>query len=260
MAGLLLVVSSARASAQQARPGPAYQLKWDIDLPIVLVAGATASSFFILPEAPGVACAPRCDRSKINRFDRPAAGLHDPTWSTVGNIATATTLAVPVVFIVIDQGFVDGLNDDLVVAEAALVSSALQVSLSFAVSRPRPRVYGDEAPLASRSNANAARSFFSGHVANTMATSVAALRTYQRLRRPVIGWSLFGVGLAGTALVGVSRVAAGSHFPSDVLVGAAVGAGFGLALPALHESKTRIMPYASADQGGLLVVGTLDGD
>jgi membrane-associated phospholipid phosphatase len=253
-----LVLWAPLAEAQEARPGPAYRLKLGLDLPIVLIGGATASSFFILPEAPGVACAPRCDRSEINAFDRPAAGLYDPTWSTVGNVATAATMATPLVFILVDQGFVDGLNDDLVVAEAALLSSALQVTVSYAVARPRPRVYGTEASLESRSNANAARSFFSGHIANTMATSVAALRTYQRLRRPVEGWLLFGVGAAGSTLVGISRVAAGSHFPSDVIAGAAVGVGMGLALPAVHDSHTRFTPYASHDTAGLLLRGAWD--
>jgi membrane-associated phospholipid phosphatase len=243
------------AAAQERRAGPAHRLKLDLDLPILLIAGAAASSFFVLPEAPGVACAPKCDRSQINGFDRIAAGNYDRSWTTVGDIATLSTMAFPFVVIVADEGFRDGLNDDVVVAEAALVSSAAQVSLSFAVERPRPRVYGERAPLDDRTDANAARSFFSGHVANTMATSVAALRTLQRLRQPALAWTTFGVGLAGTGLVGVSRVLSGSHFPSDVLIGAAFGAGVGLALPALHDRPLRIEPLASADVGGLLVSG-----
>lgn len=237
--------------------GPAYQLRLDLDLSVVLIAGATTSGFFFLDEVEGVPCAPRCDRSKINALDRPAAGLYDPQWSTVGNVATAATMLLPMTVILIDEGLVHGLNDDLVVAEAALVSSALQVMTSYSIGRPRPRVYNDEAPLDSRSDANAARSFFSGHVANTVATSVAALRTYQRLRRPVLGWTLLGVGLAGSAFVGVSRVVSGAHFPTDVVAGAAVGAGMGLALPALHDSPVRMVPYASAESGGLLFTGSL---
>jgi membrane-associated phospholipid phosphatase len=116
-------------------------------------------------------------------------------------------------------------------------------------------VYGNEASLESRSDANAARSFFSGHVANTMATTVAALRTYQRLHRPVLGWTLLGIGVAGSGLVGVSRVASGAHFPSDVLVGVAVGTGMGLMLPAMHRSPMRAVPYASREGGGLLLSG-----
>jgi membrane-associated phospholipid phosphatase len=202
-----------------------------------------------------VACTPNCDRRQINRFDRFAAGNYDRSWGTVGNIATFATMALPFAVIVAHEGFRDGLNDDLVVAEAALVTSAAQVALSFAVERPRPRVYSERAPLGDRDDANAARSFFSGHVANTMATTVAALRTLQRLRQPVLAWTTFGVGVAGTGLVGVSRVLSGSHFPSDVLIGAAFGAGVGLALPALHDRPLRIAPLPSADVRGVLVSG-----
>ena len=53
----------------------------------------------------------------------------------------------------------------------------------------------------------------------------------------------------------VRRVLSGAHFPSDVLVGAALGAGVGVALPAVHTRPLRIEPVASADYGGLLVSG-----
>ena len=257
---LCAALSTRAAGAQEPEElprSPAYQLRLDLDLSVVLIAGATTSSFFFSDELPGVACAPRCDRSRINALDRPAAGLYNPQWSTIGNVATAATMVLPLTVILVDQGLVNGLNDDLVVAEAALASSALQVVVSYAVARPRPRVYSDEAPLDSRSDANAGRSFFSGHVANTVATSVAALRTYQRLRRPVLGWTLLGVGLAGSSFVGVTRVVSGAHFPSDVIAGAAVGVGMGLALPALHDSPVRMMPYASRESGGLLFSGSL---
>jgi membrane-associated phospholipid phosphatase len=254
---LVALTTSPTASAQVPRRGPAYQLELDLDMPIVLIAGGTASSFFFLPEDPSVPCARPCERTQINRFDRPAAGLYDPTWSTVGDVATATTLAVPLIALLLDEGVKDGLNDDLVVAEAALVASALQVSVSYVVPRPRPRVYTSETPLHDRDDANAARSFFSGHVANTVATSVAALRAFQRLGKPAAGWATLSIGLAGSSLVGVARVAAGAHFPSDVVVGAAVGAGLGLTLPAVHDSGARIIPFGNARGGGFLLSGAL---
>jgi membrane-associated phospholipid phosphatase len=245
------------AGAQELTRGPAHKLTWELDLPIVLIAGATASSFFIMPEAPGVACAPACDKSQINRLDRPFAGMYDAGWGTVGNVATAATMVAPLLVIALDEGFVHGMNDNLVVAEAALVTSALQVMVSYSAARPRPRVYSEEASLESRSDANAARSFFSGHVGNTVAVSVAALRTFQRLRKPVLGWTMLGVGLAGSTLVGVSRVKSGSHFPSDVIIGALVGAGFGIALPAIHDSGARVMPFVGPDSAGLALGGSL---
>jgi membrane-associated phospholipid phosphatase len=252
-----LSLSATFAHAEPNSHGPAHRLTLDLDLPIVLIAGATASSFFLLPEVGATTCAPHCDRMQVNRFDRSAAGNYDNSWTTVGDIATASTLAVPLIVLAADEGIANGLNDDLVVAEAALLTSAVQVSLSFAVARPRPRVYSERAPLHERTDANAARSFFSGHVANTMAASVAALRTLQRLHQPTLGWITFGAGLVGSALVGVSRVKSGAHFPSDVLVGAALGAGVGLAVPALHDRPLRIEPVASAHYTGLLMIGTL---
>jgi membrane-associated phospholipid phosphatase len=248
---LLLLLVPGRVHAAE----PAYQLKLELDLPIVLIAGATASGFFVLSEVPSTTCAPDCDRSQVNRFDRWAAGNYDPTWGRVGDVATVSSLVFPLLVLGIDEGVASGLNDGLVVAEAALVTSAAQVALSFAVERPRPRVYSNDAPLDERADANAARSFFSGHVANTTATSVAALRTLQRLGQPGLGWATFGAGMAGTGLVGVSRVMAGGHFPSDVLVGMAFGAGVGLALPALHDSPVRVAPIATEACRGVLVSG-----
>ncbi len=256
---LALVAWSSAARAQSpATPakGPAYRLELELDLPIILVAGSVATAFFFASETPGLlSCT--CDRSRLNALDRPAAGLYDERWSRVGDIATASTLAMPLGVVLFHEGVGKGLNDDLVLGEAALVASGLQVTAGFAVARPRPRVYGDDAPLDERIDANAARSFFSGHVANTVAVSVAALRTFQRLGRPGLAWAVFGTTMAGSTVVGIARVASGAHFPTDVLVGAAAGAGIGLAVPALHASGVRLVPASGSASGGLSIAGPL---
>jgi len=123
------------------------------------------------------------------------------------------------------------------------------VPVSYAVGRPRPRVYGDEAPLSERTDPNAARSFFSGHAGNCLATTIVATTALHRIGRPRLAWAVLAVGLAGSALVGVSRVAAGGHFPSDVFVGYAVGAGVGIAVPALHGLSVRASPLAFPGAG-----------
>src|SRR5581483_489728 len=143
------------------------------------------------------------------------------------------------------------LGDLLVVAEAALVTAAIQVPASYAVGRPRPRVYGESAPLDERNDANAGRSFFSGHVANCVAATLATRTALARLHHPRLAWAAFAAGMAGSALVGVARVAAGSHFPTDVAVGVAVGTGVGIAVPALHEARIGVAPMAAADGQGI---------
>jgi membrane-associated phospholipid phosphatase len=58
------------------------------------------------------------------------------------------------------------------------------------------------------------RSFPSRHVASGVAMAVIGWRAHPRL-----GWVMGSVAL----LLGISRVAAGLHYPSDVLAGAALG-------------------------------------
>ncbi len=248
------LVTVARVSAAD-ESGPAYRLSLDVDAPILLVGGALASSFFLLSEGAPPHCAPLCDRANVNAFDRFAAGNYDATWSTVGDVATASIMVLVPLMVVVDEGVAPGLNDWLVVAEAALWASAIQVPISYAVGRPRPRVYGDKAPVGERDDANAGRSFFSGHVANCVAVTVASARTFQRLGRPRLAWTVLAAGLAGATLVGIARVAAGSHFPTDDLVGAGVGAGVGIAIPALHGSRVRVAPTTSVNGGGLTLSG-----
>jgi membrane-associated phospholipid phosphatase len=61
-------------------------------------------------------------------------------------------------------------------------------------------------------------SFPSGHTAGSFAAAIALAAFYPRDRRLL---------LAAASAVGLSRVYLGQHFPSDVVVGAAVGAGIG---------------------------------
>lgn len=255
VAVLLIALFAARDASAEPSRLPAYRLRLDLDLSIVLVGGATASSFFVIDEVSAGTCGTNCDRSRINFIDRPAAGRYDVGWSNVGDIAVAGTMAFPLLTLVLGEGFRHGLNDGVVVAEAALLASALQVLTSSAIGRPRPRVYGDDAPLEERTDANSTRSFFSGHVANTMAVTVSTMRTFQRVGRPSLGLIVLAIGTAGSSFVGVSRVLSGGHFPTDVLVGAAAGAGIGLAIPALHDAPVRITPTAIPGGSALSVSG-----
>src|SRR5688500_5013719 len=171
--------------SREAEASPAYRLEPQVDAPIILVGGAVTAGFLFLEETPGETCARGCDRSKVVFFDRWAAGNYSTGWSTVGDIATGATILFGPLVLTLSQGVRDGLHDSLVVGEAVLLSSALQVLSSYAVPRARPRSYGgDEVPIEERTDANAARSFFSGHMADAVASVVATARTLQKLDQP----------------------------------------------------------------------------
>jgi membrane-associated phospholipid phosphatase len=234
----------------------AYDLSFELDVPLLLLAGSAAGSYLVMNEAPPPHCAPLCDRANVNPFDRPFAGVYDKNWQTVGDIATASTLLLVPGGLLLGEPSRAGLRDLVVVGEAVLVTSAVQVTMAYAVDRPRPRVYGEEAPLSERTDANAARSFFSGHVANCLAGTMVATTALWRTDHPRLGWAVLVAGLTGSAVVGVARIAAGGHFPSDVLIGYAVGAGVGIAIPALHDKKLQPTALALPNAAGLGIRGT----
>lgn len=236
---------------------PAYHLEPEVDAPILLVGGAVTAGFLFLEEAPSETCARGCDREKIVFVDRWAAGNYSLPWGTVGDIATGATILFGPMVLTLQQGLKDGLHDNLVVGEAVLLSSALQVLSSYAVPRARPRAYGgEEVPFEDRTNANAARSFFSGHTADAVASVVASARTLQKLGQGRLAALVLGFGLAGSTFVGTARVMSGGHFPTDVLAGAAVGAGFGILMPWMHSTPARVVPMSLAGGGGAMISGS----
>lgn len=197
--------------------GPAYRLEPELDAPIILVGGAVTAGFLFLEETPGETCERGCDRAKVVVVDRWAAGNHSVAWERVGDIATGATVLFGPLVLTLHEGLRDGLHDSLVVGEAVLLSSALQVLSSYAVPRARPRAYaGEEVPVEERTNANAARSFFSGHTADAVASVVASARTLQKLGHPRLAGFVLGFGIAGSTLAGLGRVMSGGHFPTDV--------------------------------------------
>jgi membrane-associated phospholipid phosphatase len=252
LATLIAVVSFhgvAAETARAAQPQPAYRVSFELDAPLLLIAGSLTSSYFLLGEGAPAACAPLCDRATVNPIDRPFAGLHSERWGTVAELATASVLLLVPAGLLIGEPSRAGLVDLLILGEAAFLTLAIQVPVSYAVGRPRPRLYGEDAPLSERTDPNAARSFFSGHAGNCLAVTMVATVALRRIGRPRLAGAVLVVGLAGAALVGVARVAAGGHFPSDVVVGYAVGAGVGIAIPALHRHDLRASALAFPGAG-----------
>ena len=246
----LLVTASARAQ----QPPPAVRLNPSVDIPVIGVTLPILASWFIAAELRAPFCAPRCDPSTVNGFDRFAAGNYNPT---MGTVADATNVGIDVAALAtlaLAEGFPNAAVDGTVVIESVMVANSLSILLNFAMQRPRPRLYGDDAPADERTGGLAAMSSFSGHTANAFAATLASFQVLRRVASPATAYTALGVGLALSSFVGVSRVVSGSHFPSDVLAGAAIGASVGWLVPALHASPVRVTPMALGTTGGGLAI------
>lgn len=106
--------------------------------------------------------------------------------------------------------------DAIVIVVAVITAKALNLGLKFAFDRERPDLWDH---LVRESTP----SFPSGHSAGAAAVACAAVLIARdtRWRIPV----LVG-GIIYTALIGFTRLYLGVHYPTDVLVGWCVGAGW----------------------------------
>lgn len=258
-----------RPRPPQARQ-PAYQLYLEIDGPLITIAVAFSSGRAIRAGLAPAYCAPvagmpveettECDPANLNWFDRQFAGRYQPKWGLWSDVGVYGIQALAAAGIVADEGWRAGLNDLVVVAEAAMLANAAAGASTAITGRPRPYMYGTAAPASVREDGTGGLSYFSSHTATSFAAATSAFVTLRRLhpdeRWP---WWAFAGGMATATFVGATRVLAGSHFPTDVLAGAAVGAAIGILMPALHSAprKWAPVPLAVDSGGGVAVVGTL---
>lgn len=130
-----------------------------------------------------------------------------------------------------------GVQTALIDLEAISFTLAIQSLANLATGRERPygRTCGtDLDPNTSDCvNDNRYRSFFSGHTSASFST--AAVNCVHHTQLPIYGqgnaWLPCAGGFAVAGAVGALRIVSDFHYLSDVLVGAAVGTGVGIAVP-----------------------------
>lgn len=169
------------------------------------------------------------DRGAASRWSRSAA--HASDWLDLGLAVSPYALGA----------FDDdaGGTTALMQTESLLLTSGVVAVLKEAVGRSRPYTYNEDPtiPAAERARRFATRSFPSGHAATAFASAMLLGEVYGELHPDddARHWVRYG-SLAAAGVVSYLRYAAGVHFPSDILAGAAIGAAIGWAVPALHET------------------------
>jgi membrane-associated phospholipid phosphatase len=152
---------------------------------------------------------------------------------------------------------------ELIIFESVAVAAVITHIVRASTRRPRPFLYLDDAYPERRSGPDATQSFWSGHVAYTVAFGVSAayLFTLRHGLRAPSTWIMWAAMLGLGATTATLQVFAGDHFVSDTLVGAGVGAGIGLLVPLMHPRnappRVTITPTVTRDFSGLSVSGRL---
>ena len=222
--------------------GQTYQLSWGLDLPLVGGAiGTTLASSLVTQnvEALTVDEVAALDPNDVNGLDRfatenwsPSAGHASDAGLVIGGLAPFATL--------IPKAGREELGTIVIMGLEGLFLTYGSTSLTKAVAlRARPFVYNPNADEVGKYVNDARFSFFSGHTSLTAYGCFFTAKVLHDLH-PDARWRpyLWGGAALVSGATGYLRIAAGKHFPTDVITGFAVGAGIGWLVPALHKGKS----------------------
>lgn len=187
-----------------------------------------------------------CDPQEVNPLDRFAVDYHSGAAAWASNATAGVALLAPPLLDWLALGATRPLLEDLTVySEALAVGGALVTTVKQLVQRPFPRTYQGDPTLVD--SANGYRSFFSGHATLVFAALSTASITFRERHGP--SWVPWAITAAFGTAVAVGRVAAGWHFPTDVMAGTAAGLTIGVVVPLLHLHRLRLSPFVSTMPG-----------
>jgi membrane-associated phospholipid phosphatase len=237
-----------------------YRIKKSVDIPVFLGAAAWDMYGFsqIAKKSDATpATVEALKKSDINWFDRWGVRPYNKSVDKLSYMPFYAAVPSPVLLFAIDHRMrKDFWQLTFLYAEAMAVTGVFYTSAVHYVSRYRPLVYSDESPIGERTRSNSRNSFFAGHVA-LVGTSVFFMARTWADYHPESRWKWAVYSAAGvvTGLTGYWRHRAGEHFPSDILLGAAIGTASGLLMPVLHrvrlikDQHLTILPFTGLRQG-----------
>ena len=226
-----LLAAPTATGLAQGSPIRSYRASW-ADIAAVTVSGTTALLPVLLNLPKGApSCAP-CPASDLPGIDRWVVGTDSRLARGGSNVLLLGVGGFVTYAAVHDRSASEARGNIAMLANSISWTSAATQWLKVAVHRKRPVLYTAAAVGAATAPSNQ-QSLPSGHtsVAFAVATSYLVMANREHLphrtRNTIL---LYG----GATSIGALRVAGGSHFPTDVLTGAALGAGIGWLVAAVH--------------------------
>lgn len=255
----LLAGALAWSGPARAEDHPALRHDWSLDLSVTsLATGALLVTEVSMKSAIAPKACGWCEPPGIDTGVRDALGWGKGA-KTADVLSTLLVVAIPAAGITANGLAANAEGspgrdvgvDAMVVVETVSVALATDQLVKFTVGRQRPDVHFRSPDERARlENPDDNLSFYSGHTtfafsAATAAGMVASMRGYR------IAPYVWGAGMTLAATTGYLRIAADRHYFTDVMLGAALGVGYGIAIPALfhgprHESASTATAAAAS--------------
>jgi membrane-associated phospholipid phosphatase len=263
---LLLWLTSAPAVAQTA--ARTRELRWNPALDVTVTAGGLAA--WLTSEVPKGDIAPSscrwCSVDPVDASVRETLVWRDTTFAdTLSNLTGIVLLPLSAIGLdalaATHDGALHGVPEDaLLIAQAAVVAADVNQLTKLIAGRERPFVHAlapEQKSLTPHPSDNNL-SFFSGHSSEAfaLATASGTVGTMRGYRWAPLAWF---VGEAMAATTAYLRIAADKHWLTDVVAGAVVGAGIGLAVPYFFHSAVEDPPRVQASaalRANALPIGT----
>jgi membrane-associated phospholipid phosphatase len=179
------------------------------------------------------------NKNDIPAFDRWATKYWNPKSYNSGNALFYAAMPLPLVVSLVDNKLrKDFFKLTFMYMETMSVTGLLYTGSVYFVDRHRPYTYNPDVDMSEKVRGGAKNSFYSGHtalVASSTFFTASILSDYHPHSK--FKWLYYTLAGATTATMAYTRLKAGQHFPSDLLLGMVQGTLTGILVPKLHKSK-----------------------
>jgi len=177
-------------------------------------------------------------RNDVSFLDRWAIRGYEKDIDDAGSYLVLISLGATSLFSLWDDPYT--WDNIMVMGEILVVQTAINQWTKSLTLRNRPYVYDEGTDLELKTDKDSRFSFYSRHTSTAFAIAVYN-HYYQHYTTN--SWLMIALPYGTATLVGVSRILSGSHFPTDVLVGALAGSVSSYLICKSHNSRATRAVY-----------------
>lgn len=195
-------------------------------------------------------------KEDINSFDRWGADVYSEKAANASDFFFYGAMPLPLVLMADKHIRKDAAKIAFLYLEAMSITGLLYTSSTYIYDRYRPLAYNPEVPLGTRMSGGSKNSFFAGHVALVATSTFFTAKVFSDYHPDSwVRHVLYGTAIVSTAGTAYLRHRGGKHFPSDIVLGTAVGTLSGLLVPHFHKKplfknpNISVTPFTGSSHG-----------